>query len=106
MAYAATRKTLVPDPSWIPPPRPIVVKDDGVDLKLSHEEASALVAIFAWVGGHPDKSPRGYIAAIDKALGAIGYTNDSGLASEFAEQLRSSNNNTGVYFPYTDGNHF
>ncbi len=40
----------------------------GVTLELSREEADALAAVVAKIGGDPERSPRKHIKAIEEAL--------------------------------------
>lgn len=46
----------------------IIKGDTTIVLKMSEEEAGALLTVFANVGGHPEKSPRGLISKLNNAL--------------------------------------
>ncbi|MGV9546821.1 hypothetical protein [Streptomyces ardesiacus] len=49
-----------------------MVTESGFTLKLSIDEAEALVAVLANVGGSPTESPRGDVESVLKALQSAG----------------------------------
>lgn len=75
----------------------IVTKVKGITLDLSMDEVNALRAVFTKVGGCPDKSPRGRIEDIDKAirdvLGLGQYNWD-----HFETEQKLMRSQPGIYF--------
>lgn len=54
--------------------RKTTVEITGVTLHLSKEEAEAVSAVLAKIGGHPEDSPRKHTEAVAKALTAQGLS--------------------------------
>lgn len=55
-----------------------VVKKDGVEIVLSHEEANTLALILDRVGGCPEQSARMFADSINTALRMSGYSHKHG----------------------------
>lgn len=51
----------------------VLVEKDGVELKLSNEEAQTLIDVLASVGGHPKDTRRCHTQSILKSLEAAGF---------------------------------
>ena len=56
---------------YVVPPEPVKA-DYRIELKLSSEEAQALLDLYGAVGGHKDHSRRRHIAAIYRAIKECG----------------------------------
>jgi len=49
----------------------VKVTEPVVHLELNPDEVDTLVGLFGFIGGHPDRSPRKHVQAMNKALGGV-----------------------------------